>query len=240
MSNTSFAFKKFTIRQEKCAMKVGTDAVLLGAWAKTYGVRRALDIGTGTGIIALMLAQKCGCTIDAIDIDEVAAGEAKANAGNCPWSDRVHIHHISLQDFAKMQDEKYDLVVSNPPYFSDAQPATEESRTKARHTVLLPFTDLINGATKLLSKEGKFYVILPTKEGELFREMAEAKGLHLRRLTRVKTTPEKPEKRLLMQFGFTAKPQVSESTLIIEKDNQNAQHYTDEYKELTKEYYLYF
>jgi tRNA1Val (adenine37-N6)-methyltransferase len=240
MSSNSFAFKQFTIHQEKCAMKVGTDAVLLGAWAKTYGVRRALDIGTGTGIIALMLAQKCGCTIDAIDIDEVAAGEAKENAANSPWRERVRIHHISLQDFAKMQDEKYDLIVSNPPYFTDAQPATEESRTKARHTVLLPFSDLIHGATKLLSKEGKFYVILPTKEGELFREMAEAKGLHLRRLARVKTTPEKPEKRVLMQFGFTAKPQVSESTLVIEKDNLNAQHYTDEYKELTKEYYLYF
>ncbi len=221
-------------------MKVGTDAVLLGAWAKTYGVRRALDIGTGTGIIALMLAQKCGCTIDAIDIDEVAASEAKANAGNSPWKDRVHIHHISLQDFAKMQDEKYELIVSNPPYFTDSHPATQESRTKARHTVLLPFPDLIDAASKLLSKDGKFYVILPTKEGELFRELAEAKGLYLRRLTRVKTTPEKPEKRSLMQFGFTSKPQVSESTLVVEKDNLNAQHYTDEYKELTKEYYLYF
>lgn len=221
-------------------MKVGTDAVLLGAWAKTYGVRRALDIGTGTGIISLMLAQKCGGTIDAIDIDEVAAGEAKENAANSPWKDRVHVHHISLQDFAKMQDEKYDLVVSNPPYFNDSQTATEASRTKARHTVLLPFPDLIQNASKLLSKEGKFYVILPTKEGELFRELAEAKGLHLRRLTRVKTTPEKPEKRVLMQFGFTGKRQVSESTLVIEKDNLNAQHYTDEYKELTKEYYLYF
>ena len=240
MSNNSFAFKQFTISQEKCAMKVGTDAVLLGAWAKTYGVRRALDIGTGTGIIALMLAQKCGCTIDAVDIDEVAAGEAKENVSNSPWKDRVHIHHISLQDFVKMQEDKYDLIVSNPPYFTDSQPTTEESRTKARHTVLLPFHDLIYGATKLLSKEGKFYVILPTKEGELFREMAEAKGLHLRRITRVKTTPEKPEKRLLMQFGFTAKSQVSESTLVIEKDNLNAQHYTDEYKELTREYYLYF
>lgn len=219
-------------------MKVGTDAVLLGAWAKTYGVRRALDIGTGTGIIALMLAQKCGATIDAIDIDEASAFEAKENVSNSKWNDRIHVHHISLQDYTKLQDDKYDLIVSNPPYFSDAQPTTEESRTKARHTVLLPFSDLIDGAKKLLSKEGKFYVILPNIEGERFREMAEAKGLHLRRITRVKTTPEKTEKRFLMQFGFISKPQVSESTLIIEQDNLNAQHYTEEYKELTKEYYL--
>jgi tRNA1Val (adenine37-N6)-methyltransferase len=238
MSHSSFAFKQFIIHQDKCAMKVGTDAVLLGAWAKTYGVRRALDIGTGTGVIALMLAQKCGATIDAIEIDEQTAEEAKENVKKSPWADRVHVQHISVQDFEKMHDEKYDLIVSNPPYFSDAQPTTEESRTKARHTILLPFGDLIHAANKLLSKEGKFYVILPTKEGEQFREMAEAKGLHLRRITRVKTTPEKTEKRLLMQFGFTAKPQVSESILIIEKDNLNAQHYTDEYKELTKEYYL--
>jgi tRNA1Val (adenine37-N6)-methyltransferase len=240
MSNTRFAFKQFTIHQEKCAMKVGTDAVLLGAWAKTYGVRRIFDIGTGTGVIALMLAQRCGAHIDAIDIDEQTAEEAKENVQNSPWKDRVHIHHISLQDFVRMQEDKYELIVSNPPYFNDSLPATEASRTKARHTILLPFPDLIFAATKLLSKDGKFYVILPTKEGEQFREMAEAKGLHLRRLTRVKTTAEKPEKRLLMQFGFTAKPQVSESSLIIEKDNLNAQHYTEEYVELTKDYYLYF
>ena len=221
-------------------MKVGTDAVLLGAWAKTYGVRRILDIGTGTGVIALMLAQKCGASLDAIEIDEVSCEEARDNVKNSPWSDRIRVHHISLQDFSRMQDERYELIVSNPPYFNDSLPATEESRTKARHTVLLPFSDLVEGASKLLAREGKFCVILPPREGEKFRELAAAKGLHLTRITRVKTTPEKPEKRWLMQFAFTPKPQVSESTLVIEKDNLNAQHYTEEYRELTKEYYLYF
>lgn len=240
MSNSNFAFKQFTIRQEKCAMKVGTDAVLLGAWAKTYGVRRILDIGTGTGVIALMLAQKCGGLIDAIEIDKESFGEASANASASPWADRLHVHHISLQDFARIQDEPYDLIVSNPPYFNDSLPATEESRTKARHTILLPFTDLVECVARLLSKEGKFCVILPPREGEKFRELAALKGLHLTRLTRVKTTPEKPEKRWLMQFAFTPKPQVSDSTLILEKDNLNAQHYTEEYRELTREYYLYF
>ena len=240
MSSKSFAFKQFTIHQEKCAMKVGTDAVLLGAWAKTYGARRVLDIGTGTGVIALMLAQKCGAVIDAIDIDEDSVNEAKKNVEASPWKERVHVKHISLQDFARAQDERYELIVSNPPYFIDSLPATEESRTKARHTVLLPFTDLVEGASKLLTKDGKFCVILPPREGEKFKEIALAKGLHLTRITRVKTTPEKQEKRWLMQFAFTSKPQVSDSTLIIEKDNLNAQHYTDEYKELTKDYYLYF
>lgn len=238
MSNTSFSFKQFIIQQEHCAMKVGTDAVLLGAWAKTYGVRRALDIGTGTGVIALMLAQKCGGTIDAIDIDEQTYQQAKENVQNSPWSDRVNVQHVSLQDYMAIQNDNYDLIVSNPPYFSDAIATAEESRTKARHTILLPFVDLIAGVQKLLSKEGTFYVILPTKEGEVFREMAALKGLFLRRCTRVKTTPEKLEKRLLMQFGFTAKDQVSNSILIIEQDNLNTHNYTEEYKKLTKDYYL--
>jgi tRNA1Val (adenine37-N6)-methyltransferase len=240
MSNSGFAFKQFSIRQEKCAMKVGTDAVLLGAWAKTYGVRRILDIGTGTGVIALMLAQKSGAAIDAVEIDEASCEEARENVNHSPWPGRVKVHHLSLQDYSKMQDEKYDLIVSNPPYFNDSLPATEESRTKARHTVLLPFSDLVEGTVRLLSKDGKFCVILPPREGEKFREIAASKGLHLTRITRVKTTPEKPEKRWLMQFAFAAKPQISDSTLVIEKDNLNAQHYTDEYRELTKEYYLYF
>lgn len=221
-------------------MKVGTDAVLLGAWAKTYGVRHALDIGTGTGVIALMLAQKCGAQIDAIDIDRISCEEANENVKASAWTDRIHVQNISLQDFSKIADEKYELIVSNPPYFNDSLRASEESRTKARHTVLLSFEDLIHSVKKLLSKDGKFYLILPTKEGEQFRALVGESGLHLRRLTRVRTTPEKSEKRLLMQFGFTAKEKVSESELVIEKDHMNAQHYSEEYKELTKDFYLNF
>lgn len=240
MSQNTFAFKKFTIVQEKCAMKVGTDAVLLGAWVKTYGVRRALDIGTGTGVIALMLAQKSGAQIDAIDIDLDAATEARENANSSPWRDRIHVQNISLQDFVKITDEQYDLIVSNPPYFVDSLPASEANRTFARHTVLLSFDDLIAGAKKLLNKEGKLYVVLPVKEGAQFIQLAAASGLHLRRITRVKSTPDKIEKRWLMQFGFQGKPQISDSTLVMEKDPQVRHSYTDEYKELTKEYYLQF
>lgn len=240
MPQNSFAFKQFIIIQDKCAMKVGTDAVLLGAWVKTYGVRRALDIGTGTGVIALMLAQKSGAQIDAIDIDSNAAAEAKENAAGCPWKDRVHVQHISLQDFAKMTDEQYDLIVSNPPYFVDSLQSSEANRTAARHTVLLSFEDLISGAKKLLNKDGKLYVILPVREGEQFVQLAASQGLHLRRIMRVKSTPDKIEKRWLMQFGFQGKPQISDSTLVMEKDPQVRHSYTDEYKELTKDYYLQF
>lgn len=240
MSQNSFAFKKFTVKQERNAMKVGTDAVLLGAWVKTYGVRRALDIGTGTGVIAMMLAQKCGCDIDAIDIDPEAAIEAKENVANCPWADRIHVQNVSLQDFSRITDDKYDLIVSNPPYFVDSLPSSEANRTAARHTVLLSFEDLINSAIKLLNKEGKLYVILPVKEGEQFVQLAASHHLHLRRITRVKSTPDKIEKRWMMQFGFQGKPQISDSTLVMEKDPQVRHSYTDEYKELTKDYYLQF
>lgn len=240
MPQNTFAFKQFTIVQDKCAMKVGTDAVLLGAWVKTYGVRKALDIGTGTGVIALMLAQKSGAHIDAIDIDHNAAIEAKDNVSNSPWKERVHVQNISLQDFSKITDEQYDLIVSNPPYFVDSLLSSEANRTAARHTVLLSFEDLIAGVKKMLNKEGKLYVILPVREGEQFIQLAATHGLHLRRITRVKSTPDKIEKRWMMQFGFHSKPQISDSVLVMEKDPQVRHSYTDEYKELTKEYYLQF
>lgn len=240
MSQNTFAFKQFTIVQDKCAMKVGTDAVLLGAWVKTYGVRKALDIGTGTGVIALMLAQKSGAHIDAIDIDLDATTEAKDNVSKSPWQERVRVQNISLQDFSKITDEQYDLIVSNPPYFVDSLQSSEANRTAARHTVLLSFEDLIAGAKKMLNKEGKLYVILPVREGEQFIQLASTHGLHLRRITRVKSTPDKIEKRWMMQFGFQSKPQISDSVLVIEKDPQVRHSYTDEYKELTKEYYLQF
>lgn len=240
MPQNTFAFKKFTIVQDKCAMKIGTDAVLLGSWVKTYGTRSVLDIGTGTGVIALMIAQKCGAEIDAIEIDTDSAEEAKYNVSQSPWNERVHVQNISLQDFVKIHDGKYDLIVSNPPYFVDSLLSTGAGRTAARHTIHLTFEELISCTVKLLSKEGKFYVILPVKEGEQFVEIALKHGLHLRRLMRVRSSPGKADKRWLMQFGFTKKDQISDSALVMESDPQVRHSYTEEYKELTREYYLQF
>ncbi len=237
MSNQTFAFKQFKIVQDKCAMKVGTDAVLLGSWVNASNAKTILDIGTGTGIIALMLAQKSSARIDAIDIDLNAFIQATENVNDCKWKDRIEIHHISLQQFAKESDHKYDLIVSNPPYFIDSSKASEESRTNARHTDQLPFKDLLDGVLKLLNPNGKFYVILPTKESELFREDAEKHKLFLTKVTRVITRTDKPEKRLLMRFEFIQRA-FSEDSITIEKDERHS--YTDEYKELTKDYYLAF
>jgi tRNA1Val (adenine37-N6)-methyltransferase len=238
MAADAFEFKQFTIKQDKCAMKVGTDAVLLGAWTSCRDAESILDIGTGTAVIALMLAQKCEAYIDAIEIDENAFNQAVENANASKWSKRVNIHHISLQNFAAVPRIKYDLIVSNPPYFIDSSKASDVERTKARHADMLPFADLVVGAKKLLSDKGRLCVILPLKEGALFRDIAESKGLYLSNLTRVRTTQDKQtEKRWLMQFEF--KPSsFSENSIVIEKDKRH--EYSDEYKELTKDYYLAF
>ncbi len=236
MSSQEFVFKQFKILQDKCAMKVGTDAVLLGSWVNTSNAKTILDIGTGTGIIALMLAQKSDATIDAIDIDKNAFVQASENIAGCKWKERIQIHHISLQQYST-DSPKYDLIVSNPPYFVDSSKASEESRTNARHTDQLPFSDLLNGVLNLLNPTGSFYVILPTKESLVFRDMAEEQNLFLTKLTRVITLADRPEKRLLMQFEFTKKA-LEENFITIEKDERHS--YTDEYKELTKDYYLAF
>ncbi len=219
-------------------MKVGTDAVLLGAWTEPGKAQSILDIGTGTGIIALMLAQRSEARIDAIDIDADACLQAEENVRNCKWKERIVVHHVPLQSHSQRQTNKYDLIVSNPPYFVDSSKALYIERTTARHTDLLPYCELLESVLLLLGKNGRFCVILPKEEGELFRDMAEKKKLYLCKMTRVKSKADKvTEKRLLMQFEFQRKS-FSESSITIEEDARHS--YTPEYMELTKEYYLNF
>ena len=232
----SFVFKQFIVKQNRCAMKVGTDAVLLGAWADLPPSGRVLDIGAGTGIIAMMLAQRCIADIDTIEIDDDAYSQAVENCGNCKWKDRLNVHHTSFQDFAEKCGKQYDAIVTNPPYFTNSLQAASESRTKARHNATLTFKELIDGIKALLHLKGTFAIILPSKESEEFVEIAEANGLYPIRVMRVQTTSVKPAKRVLMQFAFHRKT-FSESTLVIE----NADHtYTPDYKHLTREFYLGF
>lgn len=238
MPNDSFAFKKFTIKQDKCAMKVGTDGVLLGAWVNTKNAKHILDVGTGTGLIALMMAQKSNddVIIDAVDIDEQAYNQAIENVKNSSWANRINIYHTPFQYFAD-QKKEYDLIVSNPPYFISSTKAPEDQRNYARHTDLLDYDELLFGVLKLLAPQGAFCVILPSKEGELFRDMAEKNGLFLTKLMRVKTREDKVEKRYIMRFEKT-RNSFSEESIIIEKDER--QSYTEEYKSLTKDFYLAF
>lgn len=241
MPNISFAFKKFNIKQDKCAMKVGTDAVLLGAWVNPNDSKKILDIGTGTGIISLMLAQKSRAQITAIEIDKESTEQAIVNVAESAFKDQIEVKHTSFQDLVSLSgiDQKFDLIVSNPPYFIDSlKNQAESSRKTARHADLLPFEDLIHGVKKLLDEKGKFCLILPKNEAAIFRKMAELKGLYLSKLLRVRTRLEKDsEKRHIMQFEFK-ESEFSESTLVIEEDSHR--NYTQEYKDLTRDYYLKF
>jgi tRNA1Val (adenine37-N6)-methyltransferase len=238
MSGTSFAFKQFIIKQDKCAMKVGTDAVLLGSWIIPNGSKQILDIGTGTGVVALMLAQKTQAHIDAIDIDENAFEQATQNVSESKFSKQVSVMHSSLQEYSKVTDKKYDLIVTNPPYFEQSLKSSDEQRSFARHADVLPFEELIEGVIKLLEVKGKFCLILPTLEAEKFRVLAQKKGFFLSKLLRIKSKVNKDtDKRHLMQFEFTP-TEFSEKTIAIELDERH--QYTDEYKELTKDYYLNF
>lgn len=238
MPNSTFAFKQFTIHQDLCAMKVGTDAVLLGSWVFPNGSRQILDIGTGTGIIALMLAQKTEAQIHAIDIDDLSVKQAVQNFETSKFHNRLSVSHTSLQDFARHSNRKFNLIVTNPPYFQASVKSSDEHRSNARHADILPFEELIDGVIKLLDEKGKFCLILPKNEALQFRELAEKRGLHLSKLMRVKGRADKDtEKRHLMQFEF--KPtEFSESSLTIERDERHT--YTEEYKSLTKDYYLHF
>ncbi len=238
MSNDSFAFKKFCIKQDKCAMKVGTDAVLLGAWIYPNGSKTILDIGTGTGVISLMLAQKSEAKITAIDIDKESTEQAKLNVAESIYNEKVEVKNISIQNLAKESDQKFDMIVTNPPYFIDSYKGVELNRTIARHADALPFDELIDSVKKLLDTKGKFCLILPKNEAAIFRKLAEARGLYLSKLLRIRTKPEKEsEKRHLMQFEFK-ETEFSESTLVLEENE--SRNYTQAYKDFTKDYYLNF
>jgi tRNA1Val (adenine37-N6)-methyltransferase len=235
MSSENFVFKKFEIKQDKCAMKVGTDAVLLGSWSDAKNANSILDIGTGTGILALMLAQKSSAKITAIDIDNDSYLQAKENVQNSIWSANIVVKNISIQDFVISNDAKHDVIITNPPYFTDAFKAKETSRNNARHTDELPFEVLINCVCKLLSPNGFFYIILPYSEAKFFMSLARTNGLFLLKSTRVKTKIEKEPKRLLMKYSFTQSTH-EEDEIVIENDERH--NYTKEYIELTKDYYL--
>lgn len=219
-------------------MKVGTDGVLLGAWTPIkHHPFSVLDIGSGTGILALMLAQRSHAEqIDAIEIDENAFEQCVDNFENSPWNDRLFCFHASLDDFMEdLEDEEYDLIVSNPPFYSEDYKTENESRDLARFQDALPFEDLIEAASVLLSENGIFSVIIPFKEEERFIALAKECNLFPFKITRVKGTPTTEIKRSLLAFSFAEKKEIVLDELIIE----TARHqYTEDYVTLTKDFYL--
>jgi tRNA1Val (adenine37-N6)-methyltransferase len=232
-----FQFKQFTIQQNQTAMKVGTDGVLLGAWAPIeHQPISILDIGTGTGLIALMLAQRTTAQqIDAIEIDENAFEQAVDNFENSPWSDRLFCFHAGLDEFMEEPEEEYDLIVSNPPFYSEDYKTENEQRDLARFQDALPFEDLAEAADLLLSENGIFAVIIPFKEEAKFIELAQKFDLFPIKITRVKGTPTADIKRSLLAFSRRETASVLTDELVIEKARHD---YTSDYINLTKEFYL--
>ncbi len=236
--NSYFQFKQFRIIQERSAMKVGVDGVLLGAWAVTSGANRMLDIGTGTGLIALMLAQKnASAQIDAIEIDRDACEEAAFNVQQSDWSDRIKLYCQSFQEFAAKTENKYDLIVSNPPFFSNGVKAPSETRAQARHADALPLDVLISGAAKLLNENGRIALVLPVEQLQGLENLAKINGFFLFRLCRVKPNPVKPDFRILVELA-NEPVACQEENLMIEFEKHH--DYTPEYRELTKDFYLKF
>lgn len=230
-----FHFKHFVIKQDICAMKVGTDGVLLGAWTKTPN-GNVLDIGCGSGLISLMIAQRNPNTqIDAIDVDHNAFLQATENIANSDWKHSIKSYHTSLQYFTT--DKKYQLIISNPPFFVNATKSANNSKNIARHTDELSFNDLLHHVSKLLEKEGVFSVVLPIIEEVEFCKIASVHELFLNRICYVKPNLDKEPKRILMEFSLTTTPVIMESLTI---ETEKRHHYTEEYRNLTNDFYLNF
>lgn len=233
MSNSSFKFKQFTIYHDKCAMKVGTDGVLLGAWAPIANVKRVLDVGTGTGLIALQLAQRNPhAKITAIEIDTVAAEQAKNNVLHSPWADRIEVLCLDFRNY--QQDDKFDLIVSNPPYFMDALKCPDEQRCMARHAGGLNYHSLFRHAVHLLSEQGKVSIIIPSEVEKTAVDAAWSHKLFPSHCMQVFTKPGKPCRRVLLTFGFQEKTCIEENLCIEVNHNE----FTPEYIALTKDFYL--
>lgn len=238
MSENAFQFKEFKIVQDRCAMKIGTDGVLLGAWASLkHNPNSILDIGTGTGLIALMLAQRSpALLIDALEIDEDAYEQAVENFEQSNWGDRLFCYHAAFDEFVEeMQDEeKYELIIANPPFHTEDYLSDSANRNKARFTEALPFLELIEGVSKLLHPGGKFITIIPYKEESNFIALAVQFGLFPQEITWVRGNETSGIKRSLLSFSFREiQPKENELTIEISRHN-----YTEAYKKLVKDFYL--
>ncbi|WP_405204983.1 tRNA1(Val) (adenine(37)-N6)-methyltransferase [Aquimarina sp. LLG6339-5] len=231
-----FRFKQFTVHQDRCAMKIGTDAVLLGSWVPVSdNVSSILDIGTGTGVIALMMAQRSYAEIiDAVEIDATAYEQSVENFEASDWGDRLFCYHASFQEFFQEIDDKYDLLISNPPFYTDTYKTEDSTRDVARFEDALPFEHLFIGTSHLLSEKGKFAVVLPFKEENKAISIANSVGLFPEKITRVQGNPSSEVKRSLLLFGFD-QVEIEKDELIIETGRHQ---YTPEYIELTKDFYL--
>jgi tRNA1Val (adenine37-N6)-methyltransferase len=235
MANDYFNFKQFAIKQDKAAFKVGTDSVLLGASAYIAGISRILDVGSGTGVIALMLAQRCNAEIVAIEPDYDSFIQCMKNIDNSRWRDRIRVENTSLQDYNS--DLKFDLIVTNPPYFSDSLKNPDPGKSSSRHNDSLPNDELLQNAVRLLAEKGRLQLILPYTEGNIFIAEASVYGLYCNSILKIRPLPTSEIRRMILIFSHQ-KTRTAEKFLTIE--NGKRHEFTEEYINLTREFYLKF
>lgn len=234
--NKPFQFKQFSVNQDQCAMKIGTDGVLLGAWTSIEtNPFSILDIGSGTGILSLMLAQRSYAeVIEALEIDDSAYEQCVDNFEHSPWNDRLFCYHASLEEFAEEIEDTYDLIICNPPFYAEDYKTENSQRDLARFQDAMPFEHLLESVVALLSKNGLFSVVIPFSEETKFITLAKQFALFPKRKTQVKGAPSSEIKRSLLEFSFS-KTETVISELIIETSRHN---YTEDYINLTKDFYL--
>ncbi|MFN3446510.1 MAG: tRNA1(Val) (adenine(37)-N6)-methyltransferase [Bacteroidia bacterium] len=233
---SEFVFKQFTVKQQQSAMKIGTDSVLLGCLAEVEHAQQILDIGTGTGLLALMCAQRSSATIDAVEIDEQAATEAQFNFNASKWNNRLNIHHQSLQNYTQTCKQLYDVIISNPPYFVKHSNFSidDEQRSKARHDADLPLNDLAQYAYQLLKEDGSFWLILPTQEAQLFAAYARESRLFLKQQIELLPKSNKPVNRVIQQWCKQETTIVKSNFVVYELNGEP----TLAYKKIAHEFYI--
>lgn len=236
MANTWFQFKQFRVEQDKTALKVGTDACILGAWAKKDHPAHILDIGTGTGLLALMLAQRYNSSrLDALEPEPLAAGQAQENFSRSPWAAQLHLHRLPVQHF--QPSYRYDLIVCNPPFYPQYLKSPDARRNLALHQENLNFADLAKACHRLLATEGLCYILLPPRQMEEFTQQAEKEALYPQQHLLVQDRPHLPVHRVITSFAKSQPKEVQTVSLLIRNE---AGEYSPAYKALLGDYYLIF
>ncbi|AMG59491.1 tRNA(1)(Val) (adenine(37)-N(6))-methyltransferase TrmN [Pantoea vagans] len=237
LNKNGFTFKQFFVAHDRCAMKVGTDAILLGAWAPVTGVRRILDIGSGSGLIALMLAQRTPpqVQIDGVELEPEAAQQAQENMQQSPWPERIQVHQQDIASWAEQCDKRYSLIVSNPPYFTPGVACSTVARDNARATASLDHQTLLRSAALLIEEEGMFCVVLPVDIGQTFITLAQADGWHLRFRLDVAEYAHRPPHRVVLGLSSQAGETLLERLAIRAPDTR----YSGEWCSLTQDFYLF-
>ncbi len=233
MPNNYFKFKKFTIVQDRCAMKVGTDGCLLGGWFNCSNSKNILDAGCGSGLIAIMAAQRCNARITGIEIDENAARQAIENVNNSPWKERIKIVNKDLRDYNS--EEKFDTIVCNPPYFVNSLKCDDSSRTLARHSDSLSSNEFFSKCAEISTNVSMVSIIIPSDIIDEWQSSAKEHGFYTKRITYIRTTPQKVPKRVLIEFVRTMTKTPEEKTLILEYTHGE---YSDEAKNILRDFYL--